>query len=411
MKTVMQISDYIDIDVLQSIQNHFAMATSTASVTVDYRGAPITEYSRFSTFCVKLRKKDHCRELCYECDAHGGLQSAIASRPYIYKCHAGLVDFAVPIIVYGTYIGAILCGQVRLPPEDEGKLSNIIDRRVDWLDDPELVAAAADIPTISYDKLLAASNMLYEIANYLVQSKLMSYDREELNQKQRKLIEETHKRIELEKALKEMEWKTLQLNVNPHFLFNALNTVGRLAYLENAPKTEEAMYALAEILRYTLQRSRTTMVALSEEIEFVKNYLKVQSVRFGDRLRYTLDINEDLMGLECPYNTIQPFLENCINYVIEKEPDGGDITIHARAEGKHLVIEISDNGKGIDSGRIQRILEGAEYLRQNESGFGIYSVSKRLNQAYNGEAWLHIESVDDGFPGTRIIITLPLKMR
>ena len=411
MKTVMQISDYIDLDVLQSIQNHFTMATSLAAVTVDYRGAPITEYSRFSTFCVKLRKKDRCRELCYECDAHGGLQSAIASRPYIYKCHAGLVDFAVPIIVYGTYIGAMLCGQVRLPPEDEGKLSNIIDRRVDWLDDPELVAAAADIPTIAYDKLLAASNMLYEIANYLVQSKLIHYDREELNQKQRKLIEETHKRVELEKTLKEMEWKTLQLNVNPHFLFNALNTVGRLAFLENAPKTEEAMYSLAEIMRYTLQRTRTTMVALSEEMEFVQNYLKVQSVRFGDRLRYTLDINEDLMGLECPYNIIQPFLENCINYVIEKEPDGGDITLQARTEGKHLVIEISDNGKGMDSGRIKRILDGAEYLRQNESGFGIYSVSRRLNQAYNGEASLRIESIDEGFAGTRITITLPLKMR
>jgi two-component system LytT family sensor kinase len=409
MKTVMQISDYIDLDVLQSIQNHFTMATSLAAVTVDYRGEPITEYSRFSTFCVKLRKKDRCRELCYECDAHGGLQSAIAMRPYIYKCHAGLVDFAVPIIVYGTYIGAMLCGQVRLPPEDEGKLSNIIERKVDWLDDPELVAAAADIPTISYDKLLAAANMLYEIANYLVQSKIIHYDREELNLKQRKLIEETHKRVELEKTLKEMEWKTLQLNVNPHFLFNALNTVGRLALLENASKTEEAMYALAEIMRYTQQRN--TMVSLSEEIEFVKNYLKVQSIRFGDRLRYTLDIHEDLMGLECPYNTIQPFLENCINYVVEKEPEGGDITLKARAEGKNLVIEIADNGKGMDSARIKRILDGAEYLRQNESGFGIYSVSRRLNQAYGGKASLHIESVDEGFAGTRITITLPLKMR
>ncbi len=143
----------------------------------------------------------------------------------------------------------------------------------------------------------------------------------------------------------------------------------------------------------------------------MKNYLKVQSIRFGDRLRYTLDIHEDLMGLECPYNTIQPFLENCINYVVEKEPEGGDITLKARAEGKNLVIEIADNGKGMDSARIKRILDGAEYLRQNESGFGIYSVSRRLNQAYGGKASLHIESVDEGFAGTRITITLPLKMR
>lgn len=411
MKTVMQVSDYIDIDILESIQNYFTMATSLAAVTVDYRGAPVTGYSRFSNFCVQLRKRNNCRELCYECDAHGGLQSAIASRPYIYKCHAGLVDFAVPIIVYGSYIGAILCGQVRLPPEDEDKLCSIIDKRVDWLDDPELVAAASDIPTISYERLLAAANMLYEIANYLVQSRLIHYDREELNLKQNKLIEETHRRIELEKALKEMEWKSLQINVNPHFLFNALNTVGRLAFLENAPKTEEAMYALAEILRYTLQRTRTTMVSLAEEIEFIKNYLKLQSIRFGDRLRYTLDIDENLMGLECPYNTIQPFLENCVNYVIEKETDGGDIAIRAHTSGKSLVIEISDNGKGMDSGRIKRILDGAEYLRQNESGFGIYSVSRRLNQIYNGEASLAIVSVDDGYTGTRIVITLPLKMR
>ena len=97
MEDARKLSDFIDLDLLQNIQDNCSKAMGLAFITVDYKGIPITKYSGFTSHCMLGRQAKGFAEMCEQCDAHGGLHAAITGQPYIYRCHADLVDFAVPI--------------------------------------------------------------------------------------------------------------------------------------------------------------------------------------------------------------------------------------------------------------------------------------------------------------------------
>ena len=123
-----KISDQISIELLQSIQDNCSKAMGLAFVTVDYKGRPVTQYSGFTPHCKLGRELQGFSEMCEQCDAHGGLHSAITGQPYIYRCHADLVDFAVPLILDDSYIGSVMGGQVRLADGSERELEYIVPR-------------------------------------------------------------------------------------------------------------------------------------------------------------------------------------------------------------------------------------------------------------------------------------------
>ena len=106
------IGDVIDTKELQTLLEKWAKATDFAFVGVDVNGTPITRETNFTPFCQKMRESAKFRERCYQCDACGGRKARKIGKAYVYICHAGLVDFAIPIILQGQYIGAILSGQV-----------------------------------------------------------------------------------------------------------------------------------------------------------------------------------------------------------------------------------------------------------------------------------------------------------
>lgn len=110
----LELRSLIDPAELQRIQDRFAEKTGLAMVTVDAAGIPVTEPSRFTPLCQLLRRDPEIRKRCFSCDAHGGFQAALTRKPFVYRCHAGLVDFSVPIIVEEQYLGAVLAGQVFL---------------------------------------------------------------------------------------------------------------------------------------------------------------------------------------------------------------------------------------------------------------------------------------------------------
>ena len=140
-----------------------------------------------------------------------------------------------------------------------------------------------------YDKTLkttltqvrAAADLLYTIANYLVEKQMIHIIQEELHNKNLELMEEVKLRSEVEASLKEADLKALQAQINPHFLFNVLNTIGRLALLEGADKTQEMIYAFSDMMRYTLKKEKNNVVTLKEEMEHVQNYLSIQKMRLG----------------------------------------------------------------------------------------------------------------------------------
>lgn len=392
MKEVLNVRDYIEVEALQKIQDKFSKATGLAAITVDFQGKPVTEKSSFCEFCIVIREDPQRRKMCHRCDAHGGLQAAITGEPHFYKCYVGIVDFAIPIMVSGNYLGAVLAGQVKLENGEDKKLDYIIDCNYDYTQDERLVKLYDTIPTISYEKIQAAADMIHNVANYIVGSQYTSKMQDELNKNNLELLEQISIRAELEKSLKEAELKALQAQINPHFLFNVLNTIGRLALMEQANKTEELIYSFADIMRYTLKKNASKFVTLNEELTHVSNYLSIQKIRLEDRLKYEINIDEKYNNVMCPFMTLQPIVENSINHVIEEKLSGGKIIISAVSQEDELILSVSDDGDGISKEMIDKILSGQIYNGKDNSGIGLYNVNKRLMFYSGNNRGLHIIS-------------------
>ncbi|MBS4534551.1 PocR ligand-binding domain-containing protein [Clostridium sp. D2Q-14] len=405
MKNLFHLSEVIDTEVLQNIQNYFSNATGLAVVTVDYTGVPITEYSNFSKFCNLIRKDHKCKKRCFYSDAHGGLEAVRYRRPHIYICHSGLVDFAIPIVVNEQYLGSIMAGQIKINEKIDIEDKRIKDTIETWKKDPEILSAYEEVPSISYEKVNAAAHMMHIVANHIVEKGLASIYQEELNKKNMELLKETKTRSELEKALKNAELKALQSQLNPHFLFNVLNTIGRLALLEGAVKTEETVFSFSEMLRYTLEKS-TKIVTLNDALNYIEKYLSIQKIRFPDRLSYNIDIPDYVLDTKIPFMTLQPFVENAVNHGIEPKKKGGFINITGKIIREDLVIKIEDNGVGMSENEVEMILGGIEYETSSKStGIGIKNVNSMLINCFGDEYGINIMSKKE--KGTTVKIRIP----
>lgn len=203
--------------------------------------------------------------------------------------------------------------------------------------------------------------------------------------------------IEKEKFLAQ---KTLEANltalrsqINPHFLFNALNTISSLIH-DNPDGAEEAVEDLAFIFRYTLKTSSEQFARLKDEIELVKHYLRIEQLRFGKRLTVEWDITENCMDVQVPSLIIQTIVENCIKHGISKLTHAGKIVIRSRLEENYMECSIYDNGPGIQLDRI-------------EKGTGLKNSISRLQHIYHTKEVISFENSGDG---TLVTLRIPLKI-
>jgi len=403
----LKITDVYDIEVLQKIQDTFSEATGFAAVTVDEKGKPVTATSNFTPYCNAVRSDEKRMARCIYSDAVGAQQGVDTEAPMIYRCHAGLVDMGVPIVVNGEYVGGILAGQIRtLDPEEMASLPSLTGREYPGYGDPELENLFTQTQKTDLKKVKAGAELLYTISNYLAERTMVEKMQEQLHQKNMQLMEEVKLRSEVEATLMEAELKALQAQINPHFLFNVLNTIGRLALLENADRTQEMIYSFADMLRYTLKKEDNHIVTIQEEMDHAKNYLMIQKTRLGNRLEYRLDIDPRTEGMLCPFMIIQPFVENALNHAIEPSSQLGEITITSRYEDGNAIITVEDNGIGMTQELIEKVLSG-EYRSKGfrNTGIGINNADQRLQYCYGPEYRLKIES--ELTKGTKIIIRIP----
>ena len=386
-----QLNKLIDVNILQNIQDIFAKATHVAAVAVDYEGKPITKPSNFSDFCNEIRKDKNLREKCYKCDAYGGIQSLINKKPHIYKCHAGLFDFSVPIIIENNYIGAIMGGQVKIEDEDDERIG-IFGKLSKWSGD-ELTTKYNQIPMKTYEDVEYAANLIYHISKHMVEYKYISMIKKELNNKTTKL--------------KEAELKALQYQINPHFMFNALNTIQNLAYIENAKQTQNLIYNFSDMIKYTLRTDDSNVSYLEDEIRYLENYIKIQITRFGEKVRYKIDIDEKYYQIKCPFMLFQPIVENFIKYVVEQKIDDGYINIKGYEYNNNFIINIWDNGDGISQDRIENILDSCEHMEIKQCT-GLNNINKKLIYLYGSDYKLNIYSSNKKGQGLSIKIKLPM---
>ncbi len=407
-KNNIHIEDVIDVKELQNLQDNWAKATNLAFVSVDCNGTPITKYSNFTPFCEKLRQLDEFREKCHYCDACGGRKAKRIGKAYAYICHAGLIDFAIPIMIKGQYVGAILAGQVT--SADFQELKQITSASQGWQKNEELKELYGQVAVMSVEKILAVAQILCDSYNYSVEKQYANKVDAELREKDLKLIKEEKLRIEMEKALREIELKALHYQINPHFLFNVLNTIGRLAFFENAKMTEDVVYAFSDMMRYILRKSSQPLSSLGDEIAYVVNYLKIQKIRLGSRMQYTIDVPEELYTVKLPFLSVTTIVENSIKHAVEKRASGGMIHVKGHREDKDLYVDIIDDGDGIAPEKINSILRGDNYKNEKKGAVGIYNINNRLIHHFGHEYALMIESENKPSMGTKVTIKVPLKI-
>lgn len=192
--------------------------------------------------------------------------------------------------------------------------------------------------------------------------------------------------------LAQAELRALRAQIHPHFLFNTLNSIASLIAV-NPAAAEEITTRLAEVFRYTLRASEREHSPLGEELEFLRSYLEIERARFSDRLRVEEDVALGLESAPVPSLLLQPLVENAVRYGVSPRPEGGRVRIAARRDGDRLVLEVEDDGPGIDP-----------QAPPSGTGFGLAATRDRLRAAGLPDA-LEIDSGPGR--GTRIRITLP----
>lgn len=207
------------------------------------------------------------------------------------------------------------------------------------------------------------------------------------------------------RLLLEARLDALQRQINPHFLFNTLNSIASLVRLE-PELAREMVVKLANILRVLLKQ-RDAFVPFEEELAFTDDYLAIEVVRFGEKLRVEKEIAAETLALQVPSMLLQPLIENSIKHGLEPRISGGTVTLRSRIAGECLLLEVEDDGVGIapESDATSPV----SGLVRPGTGIGMKNVRERLEVLYGGAAHMRIESRPGR--GTRVSIEMPLLQR
>ena len=208
--------------------------------------------------------------------------------------------------------------------------------------------------------------------------------------------EEQLKRAKAESMAHEAQLKMLRYQLNPHFLFNTLNSISSLVNKRDDSRANEMILQLSDFLRHSLYIDPVEGITLKEELDALQLYLRIEQARFGDRLSIHLDVSSDAEQLHVPSMILQPLVENAIKYAIAPCEEGGEIKISAGLyKDEMIAISVADNGPGFDENLID----------ESSVGVGLRNTRERLNTFYRGNSRFLIDS--NGKNGTKISIIVP----
>lgn len=208
------------------------------------------------------------------------------------------------------------------------------------------------------------------------------------------------------KLLKDAEIKSLQAQVNPHFFFNAINTISALIRVDSE-KARTLLIQLSHYFRANLQGARTNLIPLAKELEHVEAYLSIEQARFPERYQVEITIEPGLSNVLLPPFIIQLLVENAIRHAFEGRKMDNHVFVSVRTVKESLVLEVSDNGVGIKADRLEKL--GREIV-QSEKGTGsaLENLNKRLLSLFGESAALQMATSDKG---TVVSCTVPFKER
>ncbi|EDL65166.1 sensor histidine kinase [Bacillus sp. SG-1] len=215
-------------------------------------------------------------------------------------------------------------------------------------------------------------------------------------------------KLELENKTNQL--KVLQSQINPHFLYNALQSIGTIALKNKVPQIYTLITHLSKIMRYGMDMEED-IVSLNKEINYTRAYLLLQKERFGDHLDYSIEVEEGLKEVKVPKMLLQPIIENYFKHGFDIREGIGRIRLNCFSEHDELVITVEDNGAGVTAQKLQEIYEHFQTDIKNTTGentsIGLKNVFVRLKLYYNQQASLELQNLEGGF---RVTMRLPVQM-
>lgn len=212
----------------------------------------------------------------------------------------------------------------------------------------------------------------------------------------RKLKERERQAAELRELSNQQQIANLKAQLNPHFLFNTLNSINAMVS-KDVEQTRSMIARLSEMLRYSLKSFEREKVSLREELDFVEKYLELEKHRFGERLDHEINVDKELVNVEVPPMTIQPLVENAITHGINPSDQGGTVTVNIYRQRGDMKVEVIDTGRGIAD---------PDHLLSSD-GIGIRNTDTHLKKRYGKDSALQFDSIDS--EGTKVWFTIPLE--
>lgn len=215
---------------------------------------------------------------------------------------------------------------------------------------------------------------------------------------------------QLQNEQQKMEMKMLASQINPHFLYNTLESLRMQALTDGNRDVANSIKLLGKAMRYVLENTGTSFITLKKEIDYIETYLRIQKFRFGDRVNFTLEVAENIATekvLILPF-LLQPVIENAIVHGLEEMTENGRIRVELTRTGEQLQVTVADNGIGMDR---EELMQLQENMNRNTlhagSSIGLGNINRRIRLCYGWEYRISIESRKG--EGTRVILRVPIK--
>jgi two-component system, sensor histidine kinase YesM len=203
-------------------------------------------------------------------------------------------------------------------------------------------------------------------------------------------------------TIKETEFKALQAQINPHFLYNTLESINWLAKGNGQTQISRMVEALGFLLRNSISLKQP-LITIEEELNVVSNYVIIQKYRFEERLDFHMEVDSDIGGFYIPKLTLQPLVENAIHYALEPKIDPCKISVYSIVEKESIKLIVEDDGPGMESTFIEKLKRGE--VKTRGQGVGLSNINDRIKLAYGEKYGIEIESEPN--KGTKVIIVLP----
>lgn len=389
------IRSYLDLEVIGGLLRKLSEALGLSLTIIDNHGEFIIKTDNFSKFCCLLSEGSggkHCQK---------NIKKAIQEigdigKPHLFLCCNEVASIIVPILNRNSVEGFIKCGEIYLTKQDckEKEIFVKETAKAFAISYEELLNASNAIKVEPKNRLYTAAEATFAIANCITEMTSAALRQKELDNSHLSLMKEQMATAKLEKALQEADFKLLQSQINPHFLFNTLNTIAQLAYIEGSEKVAGLVWSLSDLLRYTLKKTEE-LIPLHEEIRMMQNYLHIQQSRYGDRLKFILQIEPEMEAVPVPCMLLQPIIENAIVHGFESITRQGLIKLAIFRKGERLCCHIEDNGSGCDPKSLVKT-----------SGIGLNSVKNRLQYYFKGNFEFSVESQPG--KGTTVFLSFPI---